>query len=159
LEESIMSRLNLMLVDDEERFLATTAKLLQRQGHHVVTASSGSEALDMLAKQEVEVVILDVKMPGMDGLDVLREIRVRFPLVGVIMLTGHGTIEYAVEGMKLGAFDFVTKPCDIDNLLAKAQEAAAHRLGLEEKIRQARLLKAIRSPRELVKEVDGRGEE
>ena len=154
-----MSALNLMLVDDEERFLATTAKLLERKGHHVVTASSGPEALEKLARQEVEVVILDVKMPGMDGLDVLREIRLRFPLVGVIMLTGHGTIEYAVEGMKTGAFDFVTKPCDIDSLVAKARDAAAHRLGLEEKIRQARLLKAIRSPRELVKEVDGGGEE
>ena len=99
-----MSSLNLMLVDDEERFLATTAKLLERKGHRVVTASSGPEALDKLAEQDVEVVILDVKMPGMDGLEVLREIRLRFPLVGVIMLTGHGTIEYAVEGMKTGAF-------------------------------------------------------
>ena len=113
----------------------------------------------MLAKQDVEVVILDVKMPGMDGLEVLREIRVRFPLVGVIMLTGHGTIESAVEGMKSGAFDFITKPCDIDDLLAKAEEAAARRRGLEEKIRQARLLKAIRSPRQLVKEADGGWEE
>jgi DNA-binding NtrC family response regulator len=154
-----MSGLNLMLVDDEERFLATTAKLLQRRGHHVVTASNGPAALDELSKQDVEVVILDVKMPGMDGLEVLREIRVRFPLVGVIMLTGHGTIESAVEGMKSGAFDFITKPCDIDDLLAKAEEAAARRRGLEEKIRQARLLKAIRSPRQLVKEADGGWEE
>jgi len=154
-----MSSLNLMLVDDEERFLATTAKLLQRRGHHVVTASSGSEALEKLATHAVEVVILDVKMPGMDGLEVLREIRVAFPLVGVIMLTGHGTIESAVEGMKSGAFDFITKPCDIDDLLVKAEEAAERRRGLEEKIRQARLLKAIRSPRQLVRESDGGWEE
>ena len=154
-----MSALNLMLVDDEERFLVTTAKLLERRGHHVTTAASGAEALEKLASQDVEVVILDVKMPGMDGLEVLREIRFRFPLVGVIMLTGHGTIESAVEGMKTGAFDFVTKPCDLDDLLGKAEEAAARRRGLEEKIRQARLLKAIRSPRQLVKEADGGWEE
>ncbi|HSL19763.1 MAG TPA: response regulator [Methylomirabilota bacterium] len=153
-----MNALNLMLVDDEERFLATTTKLLERQGHRVATATSGQEALDKLERQEVEVVILDVKMPGMDGLAVLREIRVRFPLVSVIMLTGHGTIESAVDGMKLGAFDFVTKPCDIDDLVAKAEEAAARRRALEEKIRQARLMTAIRSPRELVREADGKRE-
>ena len=154
-----MRGIKLMLVDDEERFLSTTAKLLERQGHHVITASSGREALDRLEKQDVEVVILDVKMPGMDGIAVLREIRLHFPLVGVIMLTGHGTIESAVDGMKLGAFDFVTKPCDIDDLVAKAEEAAARRRDLEEKIRRARLVKAIRSPRDLVREVDGRQEE
>jgi DNA-binding NtrC family response regulator len=154
-----MRGVKLMLVDDEERFLSTTAKLLQRKGHQVVTASGGREALDSLEKEDVEVVILDVKMPGMDGIEVLREIRLRFPLVGVIMLTGHGTIESAVEGMKLGAHDFVTKPCDIDDLLAKAEEAAARRRDLEEKIRQARLLTAIRSPRQLVREADGRAEE
>jgi len=153
-----MSRLNLMLVDDEERFLATTAKLLTRQGHNVTTATSGQEALDKLEQHDVEVVILDVKMPGMDGLQALREIRIRFPLVSVIMLTGHGTVESAVDGMKLGAFDFVTKPCDIDDLLAKAEDAAGRRRDLEDKIRQARLLTAIRSPRELVREADGRPE-
>jgi DNA-binding NtrC family response regulator len=154
-----MSGLNLMLVDDEERFLATTAKLLARRGHRVATATNGKDALSALEKQDVEVVILDVKMPGMDGLAVLREIRLRFPLVGVIMLTGHGTIESAVDGMKLGAFDYVTKPCDIDELLAKAEEAAARRRDMEDKIRQARLLTAIRSPRELVREADGHGDE
>jgi DNA-binding NtrC family response regulator len=154
-----MRGIKLMLVDDEERFLSTTAKLLERQGHHVITASSGQEALDRLEQQDVEVVILDVKMPGMDGIAVLREIRLHFPLVGVIMLTGHGTIESAVDGMKLGAFDFVTKPCDIDDLVAKAEEAAARRRDLDDKIRQARLVKAIRSPRDLVREVDGRLEE
>jgi DNA-binding NtrC family response regulator len=145
-----------MLVDDEERFLSTTAKLLQRKGHQVTTATSGQEALEKLATQDVEVVILDVKMPGMDGLTVLHEIRVRFPLIGVIMLTGHGTIESAVQGMKSGAFDFITKPCDIDELLAKAEEAASRRRDLEDRIRKARLMTAIRSPRELVREADGK---
>jgi DNA-binding NtrC family response regulator len=150
-----MTALNLMLVDDEERFLATTAKLLERLGHHVLTASSGPDALEILTTRDVDVIILDVKMPGMSGLEALREIRLRFPLIEVIMLTGHGTIESAVEGLKSGAFDFVTKPCDIDSLIAKAEEASARRRGMEDKIRKARTMTAMRSPRDLVKSVDG----
>jgi DNA-binding NtrC family response regulator len=150
-----MSGLNLMLVDDEERFLQTTAKLLRRRGHRVLTATSGPAAIAILAEHDADVVILDVKMPGMNGLEALREIRRRAPLVEVIMLTGHGTIESAVEGLKAGAFDFVTKPCDIDLLLAKAEEAAGRREAMEEKIRKARMLNAIRSPRDLVRSIDG----
>ncbi len=150
-----MSILNLMLVDDEERFVTTTAKLLERLGHKVLTATSGSAALEVLGKNDVDVIILDVKMPGMGGLEVLREIRLRFPLVEVIMLTGHGTIESAVEGLKSGAFDFVTKPCDLDSLIAKAEEASARRRAMEDKIRKARTMTAMRSPRDLVKSVDG----
>jgi DNA-binding NtrC family response regulator len=150
-----MSALNLMLVDDEERFLATTAKLLERAGHRVLTASSGQAAIELLGEQDVDVMILDMKMPGMGGLEVLRDVRLRFPLVEVIMLTGHGTIESAVEGLKSGAFDFVTKPCDIETLVSKAEEAAARRRAVEEKIRKARTMAAMRSPRDLVKSVDG----
>lgn len=150
-----MSALNLMLVDDEERFLATTAKLLKRAGHRVLTASSGQAAIELLGEHDVDVIILDVKMPGMGGLEVLREVRLRFPLVEVIMLTGHGTIESAVEGLKSGAFDFVTKPCDIEILVSKAEEAAARRRAMEEKIRKARTMTAMRSPRDLVRSVDG----
>ena len=154
-----MSALRMMLVDDEERFLATTAKLIERRGHHVLTASSGQAAPDRLSTDDVDVVILDVKMPGMNGLEALREIRLRHPLIEVIMLTGHGSVESAVDGMKAGAFDFVTKPCDIDELLSKVEEASTRRHGMEEKIRQARMHTAMRSPRELVKAADGEGEE
>ncbi len=150
-----MSALNLMLVDDEERFVTTTAKLLERLGHRVLTATSGPAALEALGANDVDVIILDVKMPGMGGLEVLREVRLRFPLVEVIMLTGHGTIESAVEGLKSGAFDFVTKPCDIESLVAKAEEASARRRAMEDKIRKARTMTAMRSPRDLVKSVDG----
>jgi DNA-binding NtrC family response regulator len=150
-----MSALNLMLVDDEERFLATTAKLLERAGHRVLTASSGQAAIERLGEHDVDVMILDMKMPGMGGLEVLREVRLRFPLVEVIMLTGHGTVESAVEGLKSGAFDFVTKPCDIETLVSKAEEAAARRRAVEDKIRRARTMTAMRSPRDLVRSVDG----
>ena len=119
-----MNALNLMLVDDEERFLATTAKLLERQGHRVATATSGQEALDKLERQEVEVVILDVKMPGMDGLELLRRMRRLHPGVAVVLLTGHASVELGVQGMELGAFDYLLKPIDLDELLDVVRRAA-----------------------------------
>jgi DNA-binding NtrC family response regulator len=129
-----MEEMKLMLVDDEERFLSTTAKLLARKGFKVFTALTGSEALENLKRQNIHVVILDVKMPGMDGIAILKEIKRSFPLVEVVMLTGHGTVESAVEGLKSGATDFLSKPIDIDELIGKAREAFEKRRRLEEKI-------------------------
>jgi DNA-binding NtrC family response regulator len=129
-----MEEMKLMLVDDEERFLSTTAKLLARKGFTVFTALSGAEALEKLKRHNIHVVILDVKMPGMDGIAVLKEIKRSFPLVEVVMLTGHGTVESAVEGLKSGATDFLSKPMDIDELIQKAKEAFEKRRRLEEKI-------------------------
>lgn len=140
-----------MLVDDEERFLLTTSKLLQKKGCEVLTAASGVEALGILERHNVHVVILDVKMPGMDGVTTLKEIRRRFPLVQVIMLTGHGTIDSAVDGLKSGAFDYLTKPCDIDELVQKSEEAFEKREKLEEKIRLAQARAYVKSPREILK--------
>ena len=149
-----MQDMKLMLVDDETRFLATTKKLLTKKGYDVLTADSGAQALNVLASKTVHVVILDVKMPGMDGLETLRAIKKNFPLVEVIMLTGHGTVESAVEGLKLGATDFLNKPADIDELLVKAEEAYDKRLRLEEKIRMAQSRKFMKSPREIKREAD-----
>jgi DNA-binding NtrC family response regulator len=130
-----MGEMRIMLVDDEERFLATTRKLLARKGIDVITATSGAEALDKLITESVHVVVLDVKMPGMDGIATLKEIKSRYPLIEVIMLTGHATVDSAVDGLKSGAADYLMKPTDIDELLAKAEEAYAKRKVLEEKIR------------------------
>ena len=143
--------MKMMLVDDEERFIATTQKLLAKKGYDVLTATSGADALKILAAKTVHVVILDVKMPGMDGIETLGIIKKDFPLVEVIMLTGHGTVESAVQGLKSGATDFLTKPTDIDDLLSKAEEAYEKRLRLEEKIRMAQSRKAMKSPREIIK--------
>jgi DNA-binding NtrC family response regulator len=129
-----MEEMKLMLVDDEERFLSTTSKLLARKGFRVFTAHSGADALENLKRHNIHVVILDVKMPGMDGIATLKEIKRSFPLVEVVMLTGHGTIESAVEGLKSGATDFLSKPMDIDELIVKAKEAFEKRRRLEEKI-------------------------
>lgn len=141
-----MSKMRLLLVDDEERFLATTRILLEKRGVETLTAVNGSDALAVLDEKPVDVVILDVKMPGMDGVEVLRRIKQKHPLVEVIMLTGHGSVESAVEGLKLGAFDYVMKPMDIPDLLAKAEEAYVKKQSMEEKIRRARVEKIISHP-------------
>ena len=147
-----MEKVKMMLVDDEERFLETTKKLLGRKGYEVLTATSGSEALEILMKHNVYVVILDVKMPGMDGVATLKAIKSRYPLVEVIMLTGHATVESAVDGLKSGATDYLMKPADIDDVIKKAEEAYAKRQVLEEKIRVAQARMMMKSPMEILRE-------
>ena len=147
-----MEKMKLMVVDDEERFLSTTQKLLARKGYDVVTAASGGEALEKIRAQNIHVVILDVKMPGMDGNATLKEIKRQYPLVEVIMLTGHATMESAIDGLKSGAIDYLMKPADIDEIILKAEEAFEKRQGLEEKIRVARMRKLMKSPREIIDE-------
>jgi DNA-binding NtrC family response regulator len=133
-----------MLVDDEVPFVETMKRRLGKRNLHIITASNGEEALTTLeSHQNTDVVILDVKMPGMDGIETLGKIRKAFPLMEVIMLTGHGTIESAIEGMKLGAFDYLLKPCEIEQLMAKVQEAARKKRDHEEKIREARVREAL----------------
>lgn len=150
-----MERMKLMLVDDEERFLSTTKKLLSKKGYDdVLTAVSGIEALKILRKEVVHVVILDIKMPGMDGIETLKAIKREFPMMEVIMLTGHGTVESAVEGLKSGATDFLTKPTEINELIRKAEEAFLMRQRLEEKIRLAQARKFMKSPREILKDTE-----
>jgi DNA-binding NtrC family response regulator len=146
-----MEKMKMMLVDDEERFLSTTQKLLSRKGYDVLTAVSGAEALEELHKHNVHVVILDVKMPGMDGIMTLKEIKRLFPMVEVIMLTGHATAESAVEGLKSGATDYLMKPTDVNILIEKAEEAYEKRQRLEEKIRLAQARNSMRSPREILR--------
>ena len=149
-----MEEMKIMLVDDEERFLLTTQKILAKKGYDIITATSGIDALKRLERENIHVVILDVKMPGMDGIATLKKIRKRFPLVEAIMLTGHATVETAVEGMKSGAIDYIMKPCDIDDLLKKAEEAFEKRQRLEEKIRMAQARTYMKSPREILKQSD-----
>ena len=135
-----MAIANVLLVDDEAPFVETMTKRLAKRKLDVTTALNGQEALKVLDKNpNVEVVILDVKMPGMDGVETLKEIKKRHPLVEVIMLTGHATVETAIEGMKLGALDYMMKPCEMALLMAKVAEAAAKKRSQENKIVAARL--------------------
>ena len=147
-----MKKMKMMLVDEEERFLSTTKKLLEKKGYDVVTALSGAEALEKIRIQNIHVVILDVKMPGMDGIAALKEIKRQFPLIEVIMLTGHATIESAVKGLKSGAIDYLTKPADINEIIEKAELAFEKRQDLEEKIRVAQMRKLMKSPSQIIQE-------
>jgi DNA-binding NtrC family response regulator len=151
-EGESMEKMKMMLVDDEERFLSTTKKLLSRKGYEVFTAMSGAEALEKLRTNDIHVVILDVKMPGMDGIETLNAIKRSYPLVEVIMLTGHATVESAVEGLKSGATDYLMKPTDVQDLITKAEEAFGKRKVLEEKIRVAQTRSFMKSPREILRE-------
>jgi len=130
-----LDKMKLMLVDDEERYLLTTAKLIKKKGIDVVTAQSGAQAMDLLKSHDIHVVILDIKMPGMDGFKTLRAIKTLYPPVEVIFFTGHATMDSAIEGLQFGAFDYIMKPADIDDILTKAYEAFGKRQRLEEKIR------------------------
>jgi DNA-binding NtrC family response regulator len=118
-----MEQMRIMLVDDEERLLSTTKKLFEKIGIYVLTATSGKDALELLKAEEVPVVFLDLKMPGMDGMETLQMIKKDYPLVEVIILTGHATMETAVEGLKLGALDFLIKPVSMKDILGKVEEA------------------------------------
>jgi DNA-binding NtrC family response regulator len=118
-----MELLKTLFVDDETEYLQTAIKRMKKRGIDVTGVSSGPEALAILAAQAMDVVVMDVRMPGMDGIQALREIKQRHPMVEVIMLTGHASMEAAIQGMELGAFDYLMKPIDIDELIYKIQDA------------------------------------
>jgi len=139
-----MTKPFIMLVDDEESFVEPMKKRLDKRGYRILAAYSGEEALTQLANhRNLDVVILDVKMPGMDGILTLQAIKKQYPLIEVIMLTGHATVESAIEGMKQGAFDYLMKPCEMEVLTAKVEEAAGKKYAHEEKIEKARIEKVM----------------
>jgi len=127
-----------LLVDDESPFVEALAKRLLNRGLIVFTSTSGPEALTKLEENSsIDVVISDVKMPGMDGIETLRLVKSGHPLVEVILLTGHATVESAIHGMKLGAIDYLMKPCDVEALIAKIHEAKNKKSAHEDKIANA----------------------
>ena len=128
-------RLRILLVDDESQFRDTTRRLLTRKGYHVVTAENGQSALHVLTEVEVDVILLDLKMPVLGGEAVLEIIRNRYPEVPVIIITGHGSMDIAVACMKKGASDFIVKPFEMDQLLI-AVERTGEKKKLEEKAKQ-----------------------
>lgn len=132
-----MDAFSVLLVDDEVEFLETLLKRLKKRKLNVSGVHSGEAALEFLKGSCVDVVVLDVKMPGMDGLEALRAIKKEAPLVEVIMLTGHANMEVAIEGMELGAFDYLMKPMDIDELLYKLQDAYKKKSLQEQRIRDS----------------------
>ena len=128
-----MLKANVLLVDDEVPFVETLTRPLSKRGIDMVTAFSGQEALSELEKNSsIEIVVLDIKMPGMDGLRALEEIKREYPSVKVILLTGHSTIDTAIKGMRSGAFDYLVKPCDIDRLISRMEEAVGRKIQRKE---------------------------
>jgi DNA-binding NtrC family response regulator len=118
-----MDEFRVLLVDDEDDFRETLQKRLRNRKLQVEVAENGYKALEILQTQDFDVVILDVKMPGLDGIETLKEIKMKKPEVEVIMLTGHASIESGIQGMQLGAFDYVMKPVPLDELLDKMRQA------------------------------------
>ncbi len=133
-----------LIVDDEKDFVQMFSLRLQAQGEKVSTAYSGKDALKVLAQDPIDVVILDIRMPGMDGIDTLKQIKITYPLVEVILLTGHGSTETAVEGMKLGAFDYLMKPAEFEEIKLKMENARQRKDDQEERIRQAEVRLLLR---------------
>jgi DNA-binding NtrC family response regulator len=119
-----MAEYRVLLVDDEEEFVSALSERLELRGIEVDSVLNGEEALDRLVEKEFEVVILDVLMPGLGGLEVLKKIKSTHPNTQVILLTGHGSTREGIEGMRLGAFDYLIKPVDIEEMLEKMKEAA-----------------------------------
>jgi DNA-binding NtrC family response regulator len=133
--------IKVLLVDDDRAFIDVLSKRIGRRGFIIETALSGAEAIDKLKNDSsIDVVILDVKMPQMDGIEALKKIKADHPLVQVIMLSGHGTVETAIEGMRQGALDYLMKPCDLVVLIAKVEEAKARKTKQEEKIAEAEVI-------------------
>ena len=143
----------LLLVDDEEQFVETLSERLSMRDYDVTTSLTGEDAIEKIKNFNFDVVILDVRLPGIEGAEVLREIKSLKPLAEVIMLTGHGTVEMAIEGMKLGAFDFLMKPCETEDLTAKIDKAHDRKAEQEDRIRAAKISQSASSPRSVLNDV------
>lgn len=128
-EEELPAEPRVLLVDDEPDFLRSISPALHRRGMEVSTAGSGQEGLDVLSRAVVDVVVLDMKMPGMGGMETLRAIKKTYPLIEIVVLTGHPSLETAVEAVKHGAYDFLMKPAEVEALTVKIREAYRRRMG------------------------------
>ncbi len=129
-----MGTFSVLIVDDEIDFMETLVKRMRRRDVEASGVSSGAKALEHLSQNNADVVVLDVRMPGMDGIETLRAIKNNFPLVEVVLLTGHASLAVAREGLELGAFDYLMKPINIDELLYKLQDANEKKKIQEKKI-------------------------
>jgi len=127
--DNVREKIKVLMIDDEEQFRTTTSKILTRRGYETTVAADGEEALRILRSRPQDVVILDIKMPGLNGMEILPKIKGTHPRTQVIMLTGHGNLESAKESLEHQAFDYLLKPCDIDLLDRRIKDAyaAAHK--------------------------------
>ena len=138
--------MTVLFVDDEPDFLQTLLKRMRKRSVNASGVGSGEEALVHLAQSPADVVVLDVRMPGMGGIETLRAIKKKTPLTEVVMLTGHASLEVAREGMENGAFDYLMKPVDIDDLLYKIQDAFHKKTIQEAKIKTLNMMLTSERP-------------
>ena len=142
-----MDSFRVLVVDDEQDFLETLVNRLNRRNMVATGVLRGEKALEEVKKRLFDVILLDIKMPGgMDGIEALREIKKIQPLAEVILLTGHASVETSIEGMKLGAFDYLLKPIKLEDLMIKLAEAFEKKDTHEQKIRKARIKELMRFP-------------
>lgn len=141
-----MARYDVLIVDDEQDFREIMAKKLQKRDLSCDSAEDGATALEMIKAKHYDVVLLDVKMPGMDGIQTLREIKKIAPLVEVVMLTGHASVESGINGIKFGAFDYLMKPMDMDPLMEKLDGAYERKRIQQEKIEMAQIKRDMTLP-------------
>jgi len=125
-----MAKINILLVDDEEEFITTLAERMQLRNLPSQYAFNGDQAMQMVAASPPDVMILDLKMPGVDGLEVLRRVKKKYPRVEVIILTGHGAEKDEDEARRLGAFEYLKKPVDIDELTQHIEKAYQHKISM-----------------------------
>jgi len=140
----------ILIVDDEEEFVQALSERLTMRDYDVTESLSGEDAVDKVRGFNFDVVILDVSMPGMNGVETLREIKKLKPLTEVIMLTGHATVDSAIDGMKLGALDYLMKPCETEELISKINKAYDRKAEHEQRIRDVKVKDIISSPRSVL---------
>lgn len=136
ISEKLKTKPRLLLVDDEEMYLEYLSRRLINRGYMVTTCLSGEEALEKAGTHTFDVIVLDMLLPGIDGIETLREIKRITPLAEVIMLTGHASLEAGLEGMRLGAFDYLRKPCDTADLVSTINHAYSKKSAQEQRIQK-----------------------
>ena len=141
-----MQKPSVLLVDDEKEFVEFLAKRIQERGISVEYVFSGEEAIDKIKKRLFDVVVLDIKMMGIDGVETLKQLKKLKPTMEVIMLTGHASLESGIESMKTGAFDYLVKPFDFTELMGKINNAFAKKKETEEKIQKEKISELVRDP-------------
>jgi two-component system, OmpR family, response regulator len=128
MEEPKMRMARILLVDDEITFTSNMSRILSRRGYDVTAVNDGESAIKTIENEEYDVAVLDLKMPGMDGMATLKVMKMKRPLLEVIILTGHGSVDSGIQGMHLGAYDYATKPIQIGELQEKINEAFERKL-------------------------------
>lgn len=137
------TKINLLFVDDEEKFLEATTKRLEVRGFNVIAVNRGEKAIEAARKNPVDVALVDLKMPGIDGEATLKALKKEHPWMEIVILTGHGSIDSAVECTRTGAFSYLQKPCDLDQIMDVLKDAYQQRVMNKTKIEKERLNKML----------------